>query len=245
MRTQIIQVPYDSGRKNYRMGRGPSWIVGHLQSENFLVDELQMHDLREAEIYTSFEVARQLAKKACDVVHSGRFPLVLAGGCMSSLGTLAGLGEQPAIIWLDAHADFNTPDITISGFLDGMALATSVGKCWGRMAATIPDFRPVPDRQVALVGARQFNVDERSLFSSSGVYLIEAQRIRHGDLRAELDPFLAKIQKYAKRAYLHIDFDVLDPIEARVNEFSAPGGLRLTDLIRAGCCRDHCLRSCV
>jgi len=45
MRTQIIQVPYDSGYKDYRMGRGPGHIVRHLKAEkNFAVDEVEVHD---------------------------------------------------------------------------------------------------------------------------------------------------------------------------------------------------------
>lgn len=50
-------------------------------------------------------------------------------------------------------------------------------------------------------------------------------------MRAELEPLLAKIQTYTERAYLHIDLDVLDPAEARVNQFAAPGGLTLTELL--------------
>ncbi len=57
------------------------------------------------------------------------------------------------------------------------------------------------------------------------------QRIRKHGLRAELEPLWAKIPTYTGRAYLHIDLDVLDPAEARVNQFAAPGGLTLTELL--------------
>jgi arginase len=233
MRTQIIQVPYDSGYKDYRMGRGPGHIVRHLKSEkNFPVDEVDVCDRFALEVGTSFAVARQLAEKVCNVADSGAFPLVLAGGCISCVGTLAGLGTPPpAIIWLDAHGDFNTPETTISGFLDGMALATAVGRCWGKLAATVPGFRPVPERQAVLAGAHEFDVNERALLDGSAVCLIDPQRIRNYGLRAELEPLWAKIQTYTKRAYLHIDLDVLDPAEARVNQFTAPGGLTLTELL--------------
>jgi len=233
MRTQIIQVPYDSGYKDYRMGRGPAHIVRHLKAEeNFPVDEVEVHDRFALEIGTSFAVARQLAEKVCNVADRGDFPLVLAGGCISCVGTLAGLGAPPpAIIWLDAHGDFNTPETTISGFLDGMALATAVGRCWGKLAATVPGFRPVPESQTVLVGAREFDVSERALLDSSAVHLIDPQRIRNHGLRAELEPLWAKIQTHTGRAYLHIDLDVLDPADARVNQFSAAGGLTLTELL--------------
>jgi arginase len=50
-------------------------------------------------------------------------------------------------------------------------------------------------------------------------------------LRAALEPLWAKLHKYTRRAYLHIDLDVLDPAEGRVNQFAAPGGLTLTELL--------------
>jgi arginase len=233
MRTQIIQVPYDSGYKDYRMGRGPAHIVRYLKAEeNFPVDEVEVHDRFAAEVGTSFAVARQLAEKVCNMADRGDFPLVLAGGCISCVGTLAGLGSPPpAIIWLDAHGDFNTPETTISGFLDGMALATAVGRCWGKLAATVPGFRPVPESQTVLVGAREFDVSERVLLDSSAVHLIDPQRIRNHGLRVELEPLWAKIQTHTGRAYLHIDLDVLDPADARVNQFAAEGGLTLTELL--------------
>ena len=238
MRTQIIQVPYDSGYKDYRMGRGPGHIVRHLKAEkNFPVDELEADDVEgqerfALEVATSFAVARQLAEKVCDVAGRGDFPLVLAGNCISCIGTLAGMGDPPpAIIWLDAHGDFNTPETTVSGFLDGMALATAVGRCWGKLAATVPGFRPVPETQVVLLGARAFDVDERVLLDRSAVSLIDAQLIRKHGVRAALEPLLPKIQIHTGRAYLHIDLDVLDPAEARVNHFAPTGGLTLAELL--------------
>jgi arginase len=238
MRTQIIQVPYDSGYKDYRMGRGPGHIVRHLKAEkNFPVDELEADDVEvqerfALEVATSFAVARQLAEKVCDVAGRGDFPLVLAGNCISCIGTLAGMGDPPpAIIWLDAHGDFNTPETTVSGFLDGMALATAVGRCWGNLAATVPGFRPVPETQAVLLGARDFDVDERALLDGSAVSLIDAQHIRKHGLRAALEPLLSKIQTDTGRAYLHIDLDVLDPAEARVNHFAPTGGLTLAELL--------------
>ena len=232
MQTQIIHVPYDSGYRDFRMGRGPREILRHLQAEGIPVDEVEVHDRVALEVGTSFAVARQIAEKVRHAVSNGAFPLILAGGCISCVGTIAGLGTpSPAIIWLDAHGDFNTPETTISGFLDGMALSTTVGQCWGKLAATVPGFCPVPERQVALVGAREFDANERALLEGSDVHLVDPQRLRKEGLNAELGPPLARIREIAGRAYLHIDLDVLDSAEACVNQFSASGGLTLAELL--------------
>ena len=232
MQTRIIHVPYDSGYKDFRMGRGPREIFRHLKAEDFSVDEVEVHDRVALEVGTSFAVARQIAEKVRHAVSSGAFPLVLAGGCISCVGTIAGLGTpSPAIIWLDAHGEFITPETTISGFLDGMALSTTVSRCWGKLAATVPGFCPVPERQVALVGAREFDADERALLDGSEVHRVDPQRVRKQGLNAELGPPLARIRGLAGRAYLHIDLDVLDSAEACVNQFSAPGGLTPAELL--------------
>jgi arginase len=84
MQTQIIHVPYDSGYKNFRMGRGPREILRHLKAErNFQVEEVEVHDRVVLEVGTSFAVARQIADKVRNAVGKGAFPLILAGGCIS------------------------------------------------------------------------------------------------------------------------------------------------------------------
>ncbi len=242
MKTQIVQVPYDSGYKDYRMGQGPKNILRHLKGEGtFAVDEVEMQDRIALEVGTSFAVARQVADRVRDAVSRGAFPLVLAGNCISCVGTLGGLGlPSPAIIWLDAHADFNTPETTVSGFLDGMALATAVSRCWAKLAATIPGFYPVPERQAVLVGTREFDPNERKLLDTSDVHLVDSRRIRNGGPSVELEPVLAEIRTLTERAYLHIDLDVLDPAEAHVNQFASPDGLTLAQLLEIiGLVREH------
>jgi len=206
MRMRIIHVPYDSGYKDYRMGRGPRNILRHLKADrNFPVDEVEVHDRFVLEVGTSFAVAQQIAEKVRHAVSNGAFRLILAGSCISCVGTIAGLGmPSPAIIWLDAQGDFNTPETTISGFFDGMALATAVNRCWGKLAATVPGFRPVPERHVAQVGAHEFDVNERTLLDSSEVHLVDPQRMRRQGLDAELGPLLARIRTLAGRALTFI-----------------------------------------
>jgi arginase len=112
-----------------------------------------------------------------------------------------------------------------------MALATAAGRCWSQIADTVPGFCPVPERQVALVGARDLDVNERVLLDRSEVHVVDPQRMRKQGLDAGLGPVLTSIRALAGRAYLHIDLDVLDPAEARVNQFAAPGGLTLAELL--------------
>ncbi len=225
---QVIQVPYDSGRKNFRMGNGH--LVKHALADlgEISVETIEVEELT-FEQGTTFRILRSLSDAVSRAVARGQFPLVLAGGCISSAGTLAGLGQQTGIVWLDAHGDFNTPDTTPSGFFDGMALATATGRCWRNLARTVPGFVAVSDENVALVGARALDQDEEMALQASGISTIAVATVREQGVRAALDKVLTRLP--AKQLYLHIDLDVLDLGEARVNPFSCEGGLTVAELL--------------
>ena len=239
MHIHTILVPYDSGHRGARMGRGPLHFGEHgasrrLRAGGHQVSEttLDVPTAFPTEVGTSFAVYRSLSEQVRAVVAGGGLPMVLAGNCGSSLGTVSGVraaspNDDSAIgvIWLDAHADFNTPETTTSGFLDGTVLAALTGRGWGALTASIPGFRPVSDTHVVLVGARDIDAGEEQLLASSQVTRVEAARMRLGDARAALDPALTELARHVSRVYLHIDLDVHEPSEARANQYAVPGGL--------------------
>src|SRR6185369_6198983 len=140
---------------------------------------------------------------------------------------------RPGIIWFDAHGDFNTPETTSSGSLDGMGLAIATGRCWRKLAGTIPGFSPVPEWNVLHVGARDLDAGEKPLLDASGVAVIDAQRIAAEGVRSSLEPALAALSGRVREVYVHVDIDVLDPREAPANQFSTPGGLAVDQLVEA------------
>jgi arginase len=75
-------------------------------------------------------VNTQLARLVRQAHASRQLPLIPAGSCDASLGILAGFEHAHCgVIWVDAPADFNTPDSTTSGFFAGMSLAILTGHC--------------------------------------------------------------------------------------------------------------------
>lgn len=231
MARQVIQVPYDSGQKEARMGNGPAHLLRHglASLPEVRVDEVEVEELP-FELGTTFRVLRSLSEKVTSAVQCNRFPLVLAGGCISCVGMLAGLGaESSAVVWLDAHGDFNTPETTVSGFLDGMALATATGRCWQNLTSSVPGFRPVREENVVLIGARALDPEERGLLQGSGVAWIDPAMIRKRGAEDALCPVPENLEP--AQIYLHIDLDVLDRNEAFVNQFSSVGGLILAELL--------------
>ena len=232
---RLIGVPYDSGIRGWRMGAGPDCLLnsgledalraaGHTMSSEHV--ELPAGTTA-TEIAATFALAAQLADRVRAARADDALPIVLAGNCASAIGTLSGLDDPaPAILWLDAHADFNTPETTRSGFLDGMALAIATGRCWTAMAATVPGFRTIPDANVCLIGPRDLDPAEADLLRASAATVLSP-----ADLPTRLGDTLDALRTRAGTVYLHIDLDVLDPSEGRANSFAAPGGLLLSQVL--------------
>lgn len=239
MSIHLIRVPYDSGHRGLRMGRGPIYFGEHGAAERL---RALGHDVVESdidvpapfptEVGTSFALYRTLSDAVSAVATNGALPLVLAGNCGSALGTVSGLhaatpNDVPdvGVVWLDAHADFNTPDTTTSGFLDGQMLSALTGRCWRALTASIPGFRAVSDVHVVLVGARDLDAAEETALAASRVTWVRSADVRAAGAPAALETSLATLTQRVSRVYLHIDLDVHDPAEARANQYAAPEGL--------------------
>lgn len=245
---QIIQVPYDSGHKGVRTGRGPNHFVEHgidqiLRDWGHEVDVCQIEATVSlpTEIGTGFELNRLLAKSVRSAVSKNRFPLVLAGNCNSCVGTIAGIdSSRLGIVWFDAHGDFNTPETTMTGFLDGMGLAMATGRCWRALLKTVPGFFPVPEKHVVHVGSRDLDSAERKMFEQAGVTLVAEKPAGETDILETLGVALLELKNHVDRIYLHVDVDVLDTEQGQPNHLAVPGGLPVEIVEDAvGMVREH------
>ena len=234
MRIHLIAVPFDSARRGERMGAGPgrlldAGLADRLRNDGHDVYEAHVdppHTSWRAEIRTAFDLAHGVSDAVRRARAADALPMVLSGNCgPAALGCVAGLEGACSILWFDAHADMNTPETTISGFLDGMALAAATGRCWRTLASRVPGFAAVRDEAVILAGARDLDPPEVASLAASAI-----RRIPPGELRDALPEALRRAAVAARPAYLHLDLDVLDPSGGRLNAYAAPGGLSRADL---------------
>jgi arginase len=183
-------------------------------------------DSWQAEIQTAFDLMRMLSVGVREARAAGRLPIILAGNCNTAVGTIAGLGaDSTGVAWFDAHGDFNTPDTTRSGFLDGTAVAMITGRAWRQLALTVPGFQAVPDNRICLVGTRDLDTLEEGLLSESSIDVVTLK-----DLKAGLRRALQSIGEHVEQIYVHLDLDVLDAGVASANHFAVGGGLSLKDV---------------
>ena len=232
-----MTVPYDTGVRDVRMGRGPARLL-----DAGLVARLERlgHRARvvpieagEGPLVPEPRFATRLWRELADAVRAARahdaFPLVLSGVCYSAVGTAAGLGaDDLAVFWFDAHGDVNTPEMTHTGFLDGMAITMLAGRCWSGLTATVPGFAAVGEDRIALLGARDLDPPERDFLAQSPIRTMAV-----ADVPTRLDQVITDLGARTRGVYLHVDLDVLEPTEAPVNHLPAPGGLTVAELCAA------------
>jgi len=211
--SSLYLLRYDSGHRDQRMGAGPDRIRRELGVAG---EEIEPELPWRSEISTSFQLYRQLAKRIAATPET--LPIVLAGNCGASIGTAAGVGvDDLGVIWFDAHGDFNTPETSLSGYLDGMCLSVLTGRCFVPLAATIPGFAPIPFENTVHVGGHALDQSETKDFHRLDVARIPAG----GDVR----PVLESIAARTSRILVHVDLDVLDVQYGRANQYACSGGL--------------------
>jgi len=223
---RLIAWPYHAGLRDVGMGAGAGALArdeglrAALAAAGCAVtgETIPPVDETRPEVARIFELDRRLASRVAAAQTAGAFPLVLAGNCVSSLGTAAGAGAR-GVVWLDAHADFDTPEDNLSGFTDVMALAMLTGSGWRALRETIPGFRAVAEEDVVLAGVRDLEPYQRERLKASAVRTVPGAFDR-----AALGEALDRLHESVTRVYLHVDLDVHDAGSGRANAYAAHGG---------------------
>lgn len=131
---------------------------------------------------------------------------VAGGTCGVELAPIAYLNERNngelAVLWLDAHADLNTPESSPSGHFHGMVLRSLLGDGPAAIVDHIP--RPLNPSQVLLVGPRDVDPPESAFATASGIPILGDEAF---DDPSIIDGWLA--ERNARRIYIHFDVDVL------------------------------------
>jgi arginase len=148
----------------------------------------------------------------------GQIPLVLGGDHSIAAGTLAGVARffrqsnrKIGLLWMDAHADMNTPQSSPSGNVHGMPLACCVG-VGPEPLANLFGFRPKVDpANVALVGIRDVDELERGVVKGTGIRAFTMRDIDERGMRAVIDEAISIASAGTAGFHLSLDMDFLDP----------------------------------
>jgi arginase len=174
---------------------------------------------------------RALSARAYELARSGAIPIFLGGDHTLSMGSVNGVvrhwhesGRELFVVWLDAHADYNTPATTLSGNMHGMSAAFLCGEpglnslLGGEPRASIE-----PD-QLELFGTRSIDKLEKDLLRDRRINVADMRQIDEFGVGVLIRRVIDKVK--ARDGVLHVSFDIdfLDPSVAPGVGTTVPGG---------------------
>ena len=244
MQIDIIGVPIDLGADRRGVDMGPSAIrYAHLHQKlnelgyiledkgNLEVPILEMCQITDPKLkYLDciIPLGRRIAGAVANSVQATHFPLVLGGDHSLSVGSIRGAAKhrQLGVIWVDAHADFNTAETTPSGNIHGMPLAALCGLGDPRLVRLWDETPPVIDpKRVAVIGARDLDPGEKRNLHEAGVMVQSMEQIDRLGMIAAIEKAVERVSRDADGIYLSFDMDALDPRHAPGVGTPVPGGL--------------------
>jgi arginase len=164
---------------------------------------------------------RRLARMVEHALGRGEMPLVLGGDHSVAVGTMAGVSrhfrrqkQRVGLLWVDAHADMNTPETSPSGNVHGMPLACCVGLGPPELAELMGAAPMVDPRNVAIIGLRNVDMMEKPHVRGSGVRAFTMRHIDERGLRAVMEEAIKIACDGAAGYHLSLDMDFVDPRDA-------------------------------
>ena len=178
----------------------------------------------------------QTCARLADLVETaaseGATPLVLGGDHSIAIGTVTGMSrflrkhhKKLGLIWIDAHADMNTPGSSPSGNVHGMPLACCIG-IGPEELTTLGGYTPKIDpANVALVGLRDVDRAEKPFVQRTGVRAFTMRSIDEQGMQSVIRQAIEIASNGTAGFHLSFDMDAVDPDEAPGVGTPVPGGL--------------------
>ena len=234
----LLGVPIEVGASQKGALMGPAalrtaGITGLLESLDFTVEDhgdIGLSDLTfsdeappsNAKHYREIKAwIGETSKRAYAMAKSGAIPVFLGGDHSLSMGTINGVArhwhEQERelfVLWLDAHADYNTPATTITGNMHGMSGAFLCGEPGLDDLLPRDERSSIATRQLGLFGLRSVDKREKELLGQRDVWIADMRRIDEFGVSVLMREFIERVS--ARNGVLHVSLDVdfLDPVSA-------------------------------
>jgi len=239
-KVRIIGVPLDLGQERRGVDMGPSALrvaglnelIRNLGLEvedtgNLPVPIREMHpsgDPRAKYLNQIADTCRRHATWVLRSLEDACLPLVLGGDHSIAIGTVAGVseyyrlrGQRVGLIWVDAHADLNTPETSPSGNIHGMPLACCLGLGPRELTDIFNSVDPIPSvnaENAALVGVRKVDAREKRIVRESGLTVYTMRDIDERGLRSVMQEAIAVADRDTAGFAVTLDMDFVDPAEA-------------------------------
>ena len=233
----IVGAPLDLGQDRRGVDMGPSAVRvaglnARLASLGYEVTDLGNIPAEQAEAAAPGDAhAKYLAQiaAACGLLGErvyralggGYLPVVLGGDHSVAVGSVSGVakayrerGEKIGLIWLDAHADMNTPESSPSGNIHGMPLACLAGMGPRELTELLGPGPKVEPRNAVIVGLRDVDEMEKPYVRESGIRAFTMRDIDERGMRAVMEEAIRIATAGTAGLHLSLDMDFVDPADA-------------------------------
>ncbi len=178
------------------------------------------------------EICNRISDEVYRALTLGRKPIVLGGDHSIGMGTISGVSrftrEQNGamgLVWIDAHADMNTPRTSHTGNIHGMPLSVLLGHGFPDLV-NINGFSPkVKAENVALIGIRTLDSEEKELCRTSGVRYFTMREIDERGMHAVMQEAIAVVTNGTVGFHVSFDLDGIDPLYAPGVSTPVTGGI--------------------
>ena len=245
---EIIGVPSDLGAniRGANMGPAALRIAGlkqkieiqgyHVQDQGDLHvpirDSLSQDIVDERFLTPITALCTRLAKSTREVLERHHLPIVVGGDHSIAIGTIAGVSDfyreqskKIGLVWVDAHADINTPSTSPSGNIHGMPLAALLGHGHEKLVNIGFDGPKVLPQNVALIGIRTIDDREKQVLKSLGVNYYSMRDIDEKGMFHTMTEAIERVSEGTDAIHLSFDVDGIDPQHAPGVSTPVSGGL--------------------
>ncbi len=233
-RVDIVGVPMDLGASRRGVDMGPSAVryaklhvalgrlgIGTIVDRGDLPvpirESADANDASAKFLDVIADVCDELALIVAEAVRVGGLPIVLGGDHSIAIGTLDGLtrarGAPPGLVWIDAHADINSPKSSPTGNVHGMPLYFALHKGFARAEQTVQ------------IGLRDVDPNEKRLLREFGVKTFTMSDVDKLGMMRVMDETLAIAGAQNRPIHVSFDMDAIDPSEAPGTGTPVKGGL--------------------
>lgn len=232
MKTKIIGVPLNFGANRCGLEFSVENFIDRYPKYRDKIEilgvEKQLEDFSTKGakyLNTVAKTCEELAVNVNKIIKDGDFPISLGGDHAIAIGSIAGVSKEKeiGILWMDAHGDMNTPEISGTGHIHGMPLATSVGYGHSKLVDCLYKGAKVKKEDVILFGTRDIDEKEQKLIDELGIKNYTWEMI------AEMgfEKALGEVKEFFRGRDLHISFDLdgIDPVEITAVGTPVAGGL--------------------
>jgi arginase len=236
-RISIIGAPLDLGQGRRGVDMGPSAmrvanLNARLASLGYEIEDLGNVPVEQAEAADEgyphakylpqiAATCQRLAQQVLGVLGKSSIPLVLGGDHAVAVGTVSVVsqffntrGEKIGLIWLDAHADMNTPESSPSGNVHGMPLACLLGIGPPELTRLFGYQPKVDPKNAVIVGLRDVDAIEKPQVRDSGIRAFTMRDLDERGLRSVMEEAIAAATDGTAGFHLSLDMDFVDPKDA-------------------------------